>query len=248
MKNLLLTGIVAFVIVGLAATYLLLFYNHVESPPQIASPAMAPKFRELASPINTDPILPSTTTAETNSPKVFEPRRANNPSQIVAAVYSSARTPVLNSGSASKPNNPQQHLATPKNPAPASSFQVGAAGTSQGGDSPAGISALPSTPEVTEEVVSVPMGARLPAALVDSATDVTPEQATVLDNLADDFLDSTNPATTSGTGQTQTSDEGEGTWGPALAEADERYRALFGADAYNAWTSAAAKEALAEKQ
>jgi len=100
-----------------------------------------------------------------------------------------------------------------------------------------------------EEVIPVPLGAQLPAALVDPAPDATAEQAVALDNLADDFLNSTaaDPDSTNN-GNPTTPKDAEENWNSAASEANERYRSLFGVEAYNAWTTAAAKEALAEKQ
>lgn len=121
--------------------------------------------------------------------------------------------------------------------------------------SPPGITSLPAAPAsvaqgTTEEVIPVPIGARLPAALVDPAPSATAAQATALDNLGDEFLNTSAPDLTtakniSAAGPGTSSDEGN--WISAAAEANERYRALFGVEAFNAWSTAAAKEALAEK-
>lgn len=101
-----------------------------------------------------------------------------------------------------------------------------------------------------EEVIPVPIGARLPAALVDPAPNATAAQTTALDNLGDEFLNSTAPSQTTAKNGSATSpgtSSDEGNWNSAAAEANERYRSLFGVEAFNAWSTAAAKEALTEK-
>jgi hypothetical protein len=100
-------------------------------------------------------------------------------------------------------------------------------------------------PEVQMEM-NVPRGARLPAAIVDASTNLTPAQAEVLDRISEDFLDSavsSNP----GVDDLQKNKSAQKKWSQSLMEANERYRSLYGVDAYNARTIQAAKEALADR-
>lgn len=192
-----------------------------------------------ASPSNTQPNsqpLP-TSTADTTPPVDSAPTQGSAPVAVPHGKFHPPTVATAYSG------------ATPSTPAVRQQVSANT-GTSRSQTSPRISSSAPaSIPQgAAEEVVPVPLGARLPAALVDSATDVTPEQAAVLDNLADDFLNSTTPsASGNGPSPSPKNDEAPG-WDPAVVDADERYRSLFGVDAYNTWTSAAAKEALAEKQ
>ena len=102
-------------------------------------------------------------------------------------------------------------------------------------------------PLLTMEVeFPIPSGSILPAALVDSTPDSTYQQAAILDTISEGFLE----AIQLGTEQNQSealSVENEVVWKEALLDADEQYRAVFGQDAYIAWTNRAAQEALAEK-
>jgi hypothetical protein len=100
----------------------------------------------------------------------------------------------------------------------------------------------------------VPRGAVLPAAFLDPAEKASPAQVGALDRLADDFVRevTTVDATASSSvvppvekrivQRTQPS-----RWDAATQQANERYRQLFGVEAYKAWTAAAAKDALTEK-
>ena len=91
--------------------------------------------------------------------------------------------------------------------------------------------------------IPIPSGARLPAAIVDSSKNLTSPQTEVLDAISEKFLDSAMPSSTVAEdfSPKQTSEKN---WSSSLNEANERYRSLFGVDAYNAWTSQAAREAL----
>ncbi len=113
-----------------------------------------------------------------------------------------------------------------------------------------------SVSQVEEDIV-VPLGARLPAALLDQTPNLTPQQASAVDAIANDFLDDfpAENAASADQGQGQQEGQSQGTisppqdaWDAAAREANERYRGMFGVEAYNAWTSASAQEALAEKQ
>ena len=91
--------------------------------------------------------------------------------------------------------------------------------------------------------ISIPSGARLPAAIVDASKNLTPTQTEVMDAISEKFLDSAMPSSAV-TQDVFPKKNAEKNWSQSLNEANERYRSLFGVDAYNAWTSQAAKEAL----
>jgi hypothetical protein len=91
--------------------------------------------------------------------------------------------------------------------------------------------------------IPIPSGARLPAAIVDSSKNLTSRQTEVLDAISEKFLDSAMPSFTGAEDSSPKKTSGKN-WSPSLNEANERYRSLFGVDAYNAWTSQAAREAL----
>lgn len=101
----------------------------------------------------------------------------------------------------------------------------------------------------------VPLGASLPASLVDPGEGATQAQINVLDRMADDFVrqvqapeteESAAPATKPNTARP--ADQQPANWSAAAQAADERYRQLFGVEAYNAWSAAASKEGLQEKK
>jgi hypothetical protein len=94
-----------------------------------------------------------------------------------------------------------------------------------------------------ETEIAVPAGSVLPAALLDDSPGLSSGQAAALDGLSEGFLDSAQGAAAEGADPVDRRDG----WRRQLAEANERYRALFGVEAYNAWTSRAAAEALAER-
>lgn len=91
--------------------------------------------------------------------------------------------------------------------------------------------------------ISIPSGARLPAAIVDASKNLTPTQTDVMDAISEKFLDSAMPSFIVPQ-DVPPKKNAEKSWSQSLNEANERYRSLFGVDAYNAWTSQAAKEAL----
>jgi hypothetical protein len=91
--------------------------------------------------------------------------------------------------------------------------------------------------------ISIPSGARLPAAIVDASKNLTPTQTEVMDAISEKFLDSAMPSSIVPQ-DVSPQKNAEKSWSQSLNEANERYRSLFGVDAYNAWTSQAAKEAL----
>jgi hypothetical protein len=91
--------------------------------------------------------------------------------------------------------------------------------------------------------ISIPSGARLPAAIVDASKNLTPTQTEVMDAISEKFLDSAMPSSNVPQ-DVPPKNISEKKWSQSLNEANERYRSLFGVDAYNAWTSQAAKEAL----
>lgn len=112
--------------------------------------------------------------------------------------------------------------------------------------------AVPGKPLAAVEFI-VPRGAVLPAALVDSAEGASPAQNAALDTLANEFLnelaadDAPKPPTVVPLKKPPARAGQPDRWDAATRMADERYRQLFGVEAYNAWTAAAAKEALADK-
>ena len=91
--------------------------------------------------------------------------------------------------------------------------------------------------------IPIPNGARLPAAIVDSSKNLTSPQTEIMDAISEKFLDSAMPSSTAAK-DSSPQKTSEKNWSPSLNEANERYRSLFGVDAYNAWTSQAAREAL----
>jgi hypothetical protein len=97
--------------------------------------------------------------------------------------------------------------------------------------------------ESVDTEITIPSGARLPAAIVDSSKNLTSPQTEVLDAISEEFLDSAIPSSTGAEDSSPQKTSGKN-WSPSLNEANERYRSLFGVDAYNAWTSQAAREAL----
>ena len=97
--------------------------------------------------------------------------------------------------------------------------------------------------EGVDTEISIPSGARLPAAIVDSSKNLTSPQTEVMDAISEKFLDSSIPSST-GAQDFSPQKTSEKHWSQSLNAANERYRSLFGVDAYNAWTSQAAKEAL----
>jgi hypothetical protein len=96
---------------------------------------------------------------------------------------------------------------------------------------------------VVDMEIPIPSGARLPAAVVDSSKNLTSPQMEVMDAISEKFLDSAMPSSTA-TKDSSPQKTSEKKWSQSLNEANERYRSLFGVDAYNAWTSQAAREAL----
>lgn len=98
-------------------------------------------------------------------------------------------------------------------------------------------------PLAFEHELPVPRGTRLPAVVIEEAT-LTDPQSAAADAITDDFIaDISEPKTDGDRGALH----GEKSrWDSATADADERYRMLFGDQAYNAHTMAAALEALAD--
>ena len=97
--------------------------------------------------------------------------------------------------------------------------------------------------ESVDMEIPIPNGARLPAAIVDSSKNLTSPQTEIMDAISEKFLDSAMPSSTAAK-DSSPQKTSEKNWSPSLNEANERYRSLFGVDAYNAWTSQAAREAL----
>jgi hypothetical protein len=100
--------------------------------------------------------------------------------------------------------------------------------------------------ECVDTEIYIPIGARLPAAIVDSSKNLTSPQTEVMDAISEKFLDSSMPSSKANQNLSPQKNS-EKAWSQSLKEANERYRSLFGVDAYNAWTSQAAKEALTDQ-
>ena len=147
---------------------------------------------------------------------------------------------------ASSANNPSIEVARINS----SNTPRSAEGVSQGSNSSRNLAGnnLQKKEEYTEKQIemNIPQGARLPAAIVDASANLTPAQAEVLDRISEDFLDSAitnNP----GSDDLKKNKAAEKKWSQSLMEANERYRSLYGVDAYNARSIQAAKEALADR-
>jgi len=93
---------------------------------------------------------------------------------------------------------------------------------------------------VVDQEIPVPRGEPLPAAIMDEGYGASTAQVQSLDDIAGEFLDN---ALDSG----PPSQAGIQNWRDAARLADERYRSMFGVEAFNRWSIEAAKEALAEK-
>jgi len=101
--------------------------------------------------------------------------------------------------------------------------------------------------------MAVPFGAVLPATFLDTAVDATPAQIATLDRIASDFVqeataedhaEANAPAKLAAAGGKRGKTAPRPSWNTAAAHANEQYRLLFGVEAYNARTTAAAREAL----
>jgi hypothetical protein len=105
----------------------------------------------------------------------------------------------------------------------------------------------PSKPKVDMEILEIviPRGARLPAAILHSPNNLSPQQAEVLDRISEEFLNSVMPETSESKESLEKIDSK--LWSKSLNDANEKFRAVFGVDAFNAVTMQAAKEALADK-
>lgn len=89
--------------------------------------------------------------------------------------------------------------------------------------------------------IPVPLGAKVPAAVVDVTPDYTPQQTQALDAIIADFEKEIAEGASQGLTETQA-------WEAARMRADNRYRVLFGDAAYNMMSMKAAIEALEEKK
>lgn len=87
----------------------------------------------------------------------------------------------------------------------------------------------------------VPLGAKVPAAVVDVTPDYTPQQTQALESIIGDFEKEIAEGASQGLTETQA-------WEAARMRADNRYRVLFGDAAYNMMSMQAAIEALEEKK
>lgn len=88
-------------------------------------------------------------------------------------------------------------------------------------------------------IIPVPAGARVPIAALDPIENRPPPQRAALERILDDFQNEVAGATGAESGPA---------WEQARRRADERYRILYGNDAYNQLTMQAALEALEERR
>lgn len=98
----------------------------------------------------------------------------------------------------------------------------------------------------------VPIGSALPASLIDAGENASQAQVVAMDGIATDFIEAlasvadAAPEPVTSSGRKPKPMNHRATWDAATRAADERYRMLFGVEAYNSRTAAAAKDALAE--
>ena len=104
----------------------------------------------------------------------------------------------------------------------------------------------PANTAFTEVDIAIPLGALLPAALVDSAQNLNTAQVEVLDQISESFIDAALPLRNAEKVD-EPSSSSEVVYKQMLDDADERYRALFGSEAYIAWNIRGGIEALAER-
>jgi hypothetical protein len=99
----------------------------------------------------------------------------------------------------------------------------------------------------SEDSVNVPPGLPVPAAVAAIPDQTTSDQAVEsLDAISDDFLDAVAGGSKA-TGATQTATPAPAAWRDATFEANERYRSIYGVEAFNRWTTEAAKQALMDR-
>ena len=140
-----------------------------------------------------------------------------------------------------RPSGTTDFISSPKSSMPVADKSLLNANLNQ--NLPIGNLSKDSHIEGVDTEISIPSGARLPAAIVDASKNLTPTQTDVMDAISEKFLDSAMPSSAV-TQDVSPQKNAEKNWSQSLNEANERYRSLFGLDAYNAWTSQAAKEAL----
>jgi len=95
-------------------------------------------------------------------------------------------------------------------------------------------------PVVVDQEIPVPRGEPVPAAIMDEGYGASTAQVQSLDDIAGEFLDNALAPASPSQGDVQN-------WRSAARLADERYRTMFGVEAFNRWSIEAAKEALAER-
>lgn len=113
---------------------------------------------------------------------------------------------------------------------------------------------LQAQPTFGESNIPVPLGARVPVAVLDDKADYTPQQRAALEAIINDFQAELQQGSVSGstdpaTGGESTSAGGvssDEVWREAQKRADDRYRILFGFAAYESLHRKAAMEALNE--
>ncbi len=106
----------------------------------------------------------------------------------------------------------------------------------------------------------MPLGAVLPASLSHPPEGTTPAQVAVLESIYEEFVgnvpiegEDSSPASPASDVELVAAESPQivaplTDWSEATQIANERYRQLFGVQAFNAWSAAAAREALAERQ
>jgi len=171
--------------------------------------------------------------------------RANATTQSANSFPQTAGVPVSADYSIGADSSASTPITTPKANTQSAGGQPGAtfaAPVQANGANDAGVS---------EQELAVPLGARVPAALMDDSPNLTPQQAQALDTISSDFVDQASPqgnASTPKPSPAPNSPKTNDNWNSALTAADEQYRALFGDAAYNARGMQSAVEGLHEQQ
>jgi len=240
--------------------------SSVNSIPESVSSASSNSPSTKIAPATPSPALAETTPKRTDNSSKGPSTSASLPA---ATILPPATTPTTQITAARTPSIPVQSAATATSRVATSAS--GSAAKPQANQAPQ----PPQVAGAVQEIV-VPAGVVLPALFSDAGENLSPPQANALDQIADEFLDTTvatNPGSTGGVpSQITPATGGGGTQpnetpvssnpvdqgpvagvlesGPGLQDAtrlaNERYRMLFGQDAFNRWTSQAAIEALQE--
>ncbi len=94
----------------------------------------------------------------------------------------------------------------------------------------------------SDVVLEIDRGVQRPVALLENKQSLSPEQANAKDRIAEEFAEKVSEAARNRAGDAPPVDQ---VWLEEQARANERYRLIFGDDAYNLDTVRAAQEALA---